>query len=134
MLIGLSTHLQETVTNHSDKICNHADDDDIDVTNHISDRTAKHEEGQRCDHAWDNKNQQNPDGNLSLQVTYSHCPPHLQLGCSNIIKKPEEKTFNETPKDTGKHHHNQEEDNLTVLDYVLHIGKDPLARRLEIQP
>ena len=65
--------------------------------------------------------------------TNCHCPTHLQFCGSDIIQEPEEETFNEAPEDPGKHHHNQEEDNFTVFDNLLHIGKDLLTRRFEIQ-
>ena len=46
-------YLQEAVPNHSDKVCDHANDDDIDVTNHVSDWTTEYKERQGCDHSCD---------------------------------------------------------------------------------
>ena len=45
-----NSYLEEAVPNHSDKVCDHANDDHIDVTNHVSDWTTEHKEGERSHH------------------------------------------------------------------------------------
>ena len=43
-------HLEEGVADHPDKVCHHADDDDIDVSDQVGDGAGEDEEGQGGQH------------------------------------------------------------------------------------
>ena len=88
--------LKVTVPDHPDGVGDHAEDDDVDVPDRVGDGAAEHQEGQGGHH------------------TDCHCPAHLQLAGSDVVKEPEEKSLYETPEAASKHHHQQEDDNLNV--------------------
>ena len=63
-------HLEEGVADHPDKVCHHADDDDVDVTDQIGDGAGENEEGEAGDHA------------------HRHRPPHDEAAGVQVVKVP----------------------------------------------
>ena len=90
----IAAHLEEAVAEQADKVGEHAEDDDVDVADGVGDGSGEDEEGEGGEHA-------DGDG-----------PAHVQLVGAEVVKEPEEESLDETPEDTGEHHHHQEYDNL----------------------
>ena len=113
--INVSRIGDERVAEEPGGVGQHPDDDDVHVTDDVSDRTGEDEEGEARHH---------PDG---------HSPAHQKVGRAQIVEVPEEESFDKSPECSGKHHHAEKYENFGILQDGSDIAQNSFSGRFKVQ-